>query len=92
MSRYFLCVCVFRKWRLTVAAESNHSTIARETRHPPLSGRASRTPKAYTRALRGHTSCVPLGCVQRVMGIQSTCIAALVYVYCVMRGSLREFR
>ena len=32
MTRYFLCVCVFRKWRLTVAAESNHSTIARETR------------------------------------------------------------
>ena len=32
MSHYSLCVCVLRKWRLTVAAKLNHITIARETR------------------------------------------------------------
>ena len=40
--------------------------------HPPHRGRASHTLKAYTRALQGHTSCIPLGHLHRVMGIQNS--------------------
>ena len=55
------------------------------SKHPPLIARASRTPDVQVRVQD-----VSLGTQQRGIGIQLSCVAALGYVYRVMRG--REFR